>query len=136
MAVYIEWIAQKSLLSDPRVEYMMAMGKISERQMVILREASKKRVRRVIDRSIRRLDGKKEGLSRSYEWGPSRASMIQVIPDADARLILSCSSREEFREVDSEGNPLHPLIIPDTNIYIASREDFRESASLINAMRA
>lgn len=130
----IEWVGQQSLFADPRVQYARATGRYSDKQLRLLRHAARKRVYRVEQRTVRRLlAGMAGGLSRSYQWGPDPASYIQPVEEADARLILACLSGNEFRDV-TEGVPV-ALVMPQTDLTIIKREEFRSFRALERAMR-
>lgn len=117
----LEWIGQRSVFSDPVVEFKMITGQYSDADLRLLRKAAAMRNVRVDGVNTRELrPDSPEGLSRYYRFGRAKGSYVQPVTDNDARIILNHPRlRNEFVDVTDEaphGPNVHPLVLPEQDI--------------------
>lgn len=129
----IEWIGQDAIFDNLMVQYNLALGNYREREIILLRLAARRRVYRVDNRVIRRMvKGNPDGLSKDYQWGPDSGSYVIPVTDNDARIILGCESKSQFRDVTGI-SPFGPasmmklsgnVLLPKQGIELLDTEEF------------
>lgn len=136
----IEWRAKPSILDDPIVEFRIATNQYSPSDLAILREASKRRIRRYDGTSKRTMRpegmrGGVPGLKRRITWGPTKESYVQELTAEEAEAILAPTHRDrnEFVDVTPGREEGRGIIIPEAAITFAPAEVFKSTKEALAA---
>jgi len=129
--VAVEWIGERSFLDDPRVLYrLLRTGQpdgFTPHQAAVIRAAARRRIARVPGHN--REMGPRDGLSRTYVWGPKAGGYVRRMSYRDAERLLASASGHEFRIVGEQPpapSPAERLFaaLPQQHIRLVGAQEF------------
>lgn len=149
----ISWIGVKSPLEDDRIVYRKLIGAYTPDEVETL-EAVAEIVSPLIvqEGHTGRLLGPRQGLSRTYQWGPRPGTFVQDVAEVDVDRLFAMPDGAEFRDLDNpehdERKPevpwhyvdavLHRILMQAHNgpgVFLTGVQQFTNGKALIRALQ-
>ena len=100
---FVEWVSEPDPVETGLAQKLIAVGKTTKEQVWAF---NSKRRQIVMQGFSVRILTPREGLSKTYQWGPERGSYVQFVTDGDWNAIQNLAEANTFvLAVEETGKP-------------------------------